>query len=154
MTTPDANAEFIGIALGVAGIALKWLYGKLTGAKQPDFRDTMQRAIEAEVLDALDDNDTRESIEKRLRMTVDRLGLPMPKDIVNAAIQNGVLLFREKLRERAANEKAAQEMPSKFDDLVAQVAAIQAEFAKLTPNTAIDTLTAARAAGVELLEVK
>jgi hypothetical protein len=109
------------------------------------------------LLDALEDGDTLDTIEERLTGAVGKIaikiGLKIPDSTVRLAIQMGVLKFRQKVKAREAQQKAARELPAKADELRALAEKVAAELAKLGPNVAIDTISEAKADGVELLAI-
>jgi hypothetical protein len=139
------------------GTLVTWLVGKARGQQQRDLGELLDEAITAEVLDALEDNETVATIENRLTDAAlklgGKLGLKIPEPTVRFAVQWGVVEFRKKLKEREANQKAARELPAKLDDLATQAAKVVEAFRGLTPDKPIDTISEARAAGVELLEL-
>jgi hypothetical protein len=157
MTTPDANIEAITIVTGLLAILGRWVYAKATGAKAPDLRQLVDETITSELLDALEDGDTLDTIEERLTGAVGKIaikiGLKIPDSTVRLAIQMGVLKFRQKVKAREAQQKAARELPAKADELRALAEKVAAELAKLGPNVAIDTISEAKADGVELLAI-
>jgi hypothetical protein len=157
MTTPDANIEAITIVTGLLAILGRWVYAKATGAKAPDLRQLVDETITSEIADALEDGDTLDTIEDRLTGAVGKIalkiGLKIPDSTVRLAIQMGVLKFRQKVKAREAQQKAARELPAKADELRALAEKVAAELAKLGPNVAIDTISEAKADGVELLAI-
>jgi hypothetical protein len=157
MTTPDANIEAITIVTGLLAILGRWVYAKATGAKAPDLRQLVDETITSELLDALEDGDTLDTIEERLTGAVGKIaikiGLKIPDSTVRLAIQMGVLKFRQMVKAREAQQKAARELPAKADELRALAEKVAAELAKLGPDVAIDTISEAKADGVELLAI-
>jgi hypothetical protein len=157
MTTPDANIEAITIVTGLLAILGRWVYAKATGAKAPDLRQLVDETITSEIADALEDGDTLDTIEDRLTGAVGKIalkiGLKIPDSTVRLAIQMGVLKFRQKVKAREAQQKAARGLPAKADELRALAEKVAAELAKLGPNVAIDTISEAKADGVELLAI-
>lgn len=158
MVTPDANAEAIAIGVGLLAALGKWLYAKLTQPKAPDLKTLLDETITAELGDALDDGETLGTIEQRLTAAIGTLALKvnvkLPEVMVRIAVQAAILKFRTLLKEREAQQKAARELPAKADELRVLADAIATKLATLSPDVAIDTITEAKAAGVELLEVR
>lgn len=165
MVTPDANVEAFGLmavvtVLGkfVYGAVTEWLSAKSTGIKQPELKDLVDRTIASVLHDALDSDDEVSDIEDRLTSAIGKLALKMsvklPEVMVRIAVEAGVLEFKRLVRGRRANQKAARELPAKADELRVMAADIAAKLATLSPDAPIDTLTAAKEAGTELLEVK
>jgi len=158
MNLSNIDPNLIAGAATLLGTLVTWLVGKARGEKQRDLSELLDEAITAELEDALEDGETLDTIEDRLTgaalKLAGKLGLKIPENTVRLAVQWGVVEFRKRLKVRLANQKAARELPGKADDIRAQAEAIAAKLATLSPNVAIDTLTEARAQGVELLEVK
>lgn len=158
MTTPDANIEAITIVTGLLAILGRWVYAKATGKKEQDWTEQIKATLLEEIEDALNDGETLDTIESRLTAAIGKavlfLGAKVPENTVRVVVQYGITEFRKRLRAKLANEKAARELPAKADELRVMAEQIAAKLATLSPDVAIDTIFEAKAAGVELLEVR
>jgi hypothetical protein len=157
ITPPDANAEAIAIVVGLLYAVGRWAVGKISGKKQESFGTLIDEAVTAELEDALEDGETLDTIEDRLTTAIAKLalkaGFKVPEQVVKIAVQAGVLKFRKLVKARAANQKAARELPGQAGELATAAAGVAAELGKLKPTEAIDTIAVASAAGVELLSI-
>ena len=157
MSLANVDPNLIAGAVTVLTTLFGYLWHKGKGEKTADLSELLDEAITHEVSDALDDGETVATIEKRLTgaalALAHKLGVKLPTQTVAVAVQWGVVEFRKRVKAREANQKAAKELPGKLDDLAKRAGFVERELGKVGPNEAIDTITPAKEAGVELLEI-
>jgi hypothetical protein len=139
LSTLDPNLV-AGLVTVVGGL-VTWLYRKATGEKQRSIVELLDEAITHEVGDALDDGETLDTIEARLTKAAlalgRRIGIKVPKQTVGVAVQWGVFKFRQLVKEREANQRAAKELPTQAEKLGDAAAGVIEAF---TPKGDVPTL--------------
>jgi hypothetical protein len=154
MDLSKIDPNLIAGIVTLLGTLATYALGRARGTKQRDLTELVDEAVTAEVVDALEDGETSATIERRLTTAVmalgGKLGVKLPPATVNVAVQWGVMKFRQEMKQREANQLAAQELPENREALIAQARRIADKLAALSPAGAIDTITPAKEAGVEL----
>jgi hypothetical protein len=157
MDISKVDPNLIAGAVTLITTLFGYLWHKGRGEKTLDLSDLVDEAITHEVDDALDDGETLDTIEDRLTGAVGKLGLKLrvklPENTVRLAVQWGVQAFRKRVKERKANQDAIKAIPSQLGEVVVRGNRIIDKLATVTPDAAVDTLTPAKEAGVELLAI-
>ncbi len=115
----DLDPNLVAGLVTLIGAFGTWLWRKARGEKQLDLSELLDEAITAEVVDAIDDRDTLESIHGRLERAAaklgTKLGVKLPSGIVRLAIAWGEVEFRKLAKAREAQQVAARELPAKLE---------------------------------------
>ncbi len=144
MDVSNLNENLVAGLFTLATVIGGWLWKKAHGEKTRSISELLDEAITAEVVDALEDGETLATIEKRLTgaaMTLGgKLGVKLPKQTVNVAVQWGVVEFRQALKVREANQKAAKELSTVAGELLNKASGVLDAFDSTTTTTTVPKL--------------